>query len=71
MRCVVVNGSGQVVDVVPQPTDVSTCGLVLVSAAEVGNSPFALTPEDANELLWLIVPLWIVAWIFHAFRKSL
>lgn len=70
MRCVTVDGTGHVVDVVPQPVDLSTCTAVLVSGVEVNNSPFALTADDAVTLLWLIVPIWTVAWIFRAFNST-
>lgn len=71
MRCVAVDGSGNVVDVVPQPADVTACTLVLASPAEVGSSPFAVDTADAQTLLWGIAPLWITAWIFRAFLLPL
>jgi|OpeIllAssembly_1097287.scaffolds.fasta_scaffold02466_3 hypothetical protein len=71
MRCVVVDASGFVVDVTPQPADVTTCTLVLASPSEVGSSPFAVDSTDAQTLLWGIAPLWITAWIFRAFLLPL
>jgi hypothetical protein len=71
VRCVTVDGSGNVVDIVPQPADVTMCTLVLASPAEVGSSPFALTGDDATTLAWLIAPLWITAWVFRTFVLTL
>ncbi len=71
MRCVTVDASGFVVEVSPEPADVTTCALVLASPAEVGSSPFALTVDEATTLAWAIAPMWIVAWIFRAYLQPL
>lgn len=71
MRCVQINGSGAVVDVVPQPVDLSTCSLVISSGAEVVGSPFALTLSDASSLAVAIGLLWAVAWVFRVLSRQL
>jgi hypothetical protein len=71
VRCVTVDGSGAVVDVVPQPADVTTCTLVLATPAEVGSSPFALSVEDATLLGFGIVAVWVTAWVIRSLSLPL
>lgn len=71
MRCVAINGSGYVVDVVPQPSDVSTCTLVLAVPAEVAANPFALSLEDASSLSGAMLMILAVAWCLRMLRRTL
>lgn len=61
MRCVAIDVDGFVVDVVPQPADLTTCTLVLASPAEVTASPFLLSLEDGGLIGLAILSLWAVA----------
>lgn len=47
MRCVQIDASGNVVDVVPQPADASSCTLVLAEPSEVASVFPVLTTTDA------------------------
>lgn len=61
MRCVAIV-SGAVVDIDPQPADLTTCTLVLVSPTEVTASPFVLDPADAGLIGGACIALWAFAW---------
>lgn len=61
MRCVAINSSGQVVDVLPQPSDLAACALVIPSPGEVGASPFILANDDAVSIGVAILALWATA----------
>ncbi len=71
MRCVQINGSGAVVDVTPQPVDVSACSLVLVSGAEVTGNPFKLTLEEGGLIGGAICLLWGAAFGLRSLRRAL
>lgn len=62
MRCVAVDAGGVVVDVVPQPADLTTCTLVLVSPTEVNSSPFVMDNADAGLIGAACFALWAFAW---------
>ncbi len=70
MICVTVSGGQIVADGVPPCAD-----LAVLTAAEAAQvlaqeaSPFALTVEDATALAWMIIPLWVVAFIFRQLSK--
>lgn len=67
MRCVAVDGAGAVVDVVPQPADLTTCTLVLVSPGELTPSPFLMGIDDAGLIGVAVIGLWSLAWAFRQF----
>ena len=71
MRCVAIDGSGFVVDVVPQPADLTTCTLILASPTEVTASPFILSDEDAALLAGAAWFVWGVAYGLRMLRKAL
>jgi len=71
VRCVIVDGSGFVVDVDPQPVEVSSCGLVLQSGAEVVASPFALDLDSAAALGGAFAALWAIAYVLRLLRRQL
>jgi len=70
MRCVAIVG-GAVVDIDPQPTDVTTCTLILVSPTEVIASPWLLEPDDAGLISVAIIGLWALAWAFRQFMGQI
>lgn len=53
--------SGQTYLVVlnPQPTDITTCTMVLQSGAEIRNNPFLMTQTEATELGAAIALIWV------------
>jgi len=65
VRCVQVDANGFVVDVVPQPADVSTCALVLATPNEI-ISPLRelaeLSAADAALISTAVVGIWLVGW---------
>lgn len=61
VRCVAIDTSGFVVDVVPQPADFTTCTLLLVSPGEITPSPFALDLGGAAAISGAIIGLWGLA----------
>jgi len=69
MRCVAIV-SGAVVDVDPQPSDISTCTLVLVDPSDITANPFVLTRADFDAIapgLWLLlVTGFIFRWLIRA-----
>lgn len=71
MRCVVIDASGFVVDVDPQPSDFTTCTFVLQSGAEVVASPFALSLEDAGVLSVAFAGLWALAYCIRLLKRQL
>lgn len=71
MRCVAIDAAGVLVDVVPQPADVSTCALVIRSGQEVSANPFALTLEEGGLIGAAIVLLWGAAFGLRMLRRAL
>jgi hypothetical protein len=71
MRCVAIDAGGLVVDVDPQPVDVTLCTLVLASPAEVGTSPFTLTVEEGGLIGAAIALLWATAFGLRMLRRAL
>jgi hypothetical protein len=66
-----VDAQGQVVDVVPQPADVTTCALVIVSGVEAVSSPWRLTLEEGGLIGGAICLLWGAAFGLRALRRAL
>lgn len=76
MRCVSMVQSGSIyyiVDTLPQPTDLTTCAMVLPSANEVigANYPFNLSASDGLTIAYAIVALWGVGFAGRALVRSL
>jgi len=71
MRCVQIDTGGNVVDVSPQPADVSACTLVLVSPAEIPSTIFAMSVDDALFVSWGIAAMWIAAFVIRSLVRSL
>lgn len=67
----IVNASGFVVDVIPQPATVTECSLVLASPSEIGSSPFALTVEEGGMVGAAIMLLWGAAFGLRTIRRAL
>lgn len=61
MRCVAIDAGGNVVDVVPQPSDVTSCTLVLAVPAELQADLFRMDLVDAGAVSLAIISLWAVA----------
>jgi len=61
MRCVTIDGTGQVIDVVPQPSDLTGCALVLATPGELNADLFTLSLEDAGLISLAIISLWAFA----------
>lgn len=65
MRCVVIDGSGFVVDVVPQPGDLASCSMVLASPLEL-QSPltdlFSMSAADGALISVAIATCWVIGW---------
>lgn len=74
MQCVTTytaDGRSYVVIADPQPADVTTCGSVLASATEIGQSPFALTTEQGAQIGGAILVVWAVAWVARVLIRAL
>jgi len=71
MRCVVIDANGFVVDVDPQPVDVSTCVLVLAAPSEVGASPFTITRAEMELILPGLMLLMVTGFCFRAIARAL
>lgn len=71
MLCVQTDSSGFVQVVSPQPVDISSCAMVITSAAEVGASPFSLTQADAEAIGSSIVFLWGIGFAARAVIRAL
>lgn len=71
MRCVVINASGQVVDVSPQPAEITACTFVLAAPSDLTASPFMLSLEDGGLIAAAIILLWSAAFGLRQFRRAL
>jgi heat shock protein HspQ len=71
MRCVAINASGVVTDVDPQPSDTSTCTMVLAAPSEISASPFLLTLEEGGMIAVAISLLWGAAFGLRQLRRAL
>jgi hypothetical protein len=63
--CAMVNGESQVVIVNPQPTDITTCALLVPTSGDDLNNPFNLSVEDGSAIAGAIASLWIAAFAFR------
>jgi hypothetical protein len=61
MRCVEIDVTGVVIDVVPQPATLDLCTLLLVSPGEITPNPFALDLDAALAISGAIIGLWGLA----------
>lgn len=72
MRCVAIDGNGFVVDVVPQPADVTTCSMVLASPEEIGEaSPFNIPLDAAGDLVAAMGLVIATGWIYRLLIRNL
>ena len=55
----------------PQPTDLTTCSMVLSSGADAVNVPWNLSVSDASAISAAIVAVWGTAWAFKALFLTL
>lgn len=55
----------------PQPSDVSTCPMVLANASEIGVNPFSLTVDQGVQIGGAILFLWAGAWVIRALAHLL
>lgn len=66
MRCVAIDVSGAVVDVVPQPADVASCTLVLASPTELVSAwsdLLTMSAADGALVSAAIAGCWVVGWV--------
>ncbi len=71
MRCVTINESGVLVDVVPQPADWSSCAFILQSGAEAGANPFYLSADEGQSVALAIIFVWGVGFAWRAIIQLL
>lgn len=71
MRCVEINAAGVVMDVDPQPSDVSSCTLVLAVPAELQNDVMALTSTQGAEIGGAVLLVWAGAWVIRQVARAL
>lgn len=71
MICVEIGVDGAVYAVSPQPAEVSSCGMVIVSADSVLNTPWALTPEQGSQIGAAVLLVWAVAYTFRLIGRAL
>lgn len=70
MRCVVIDGSGQVVE----STDTPCTGFYLLTPAEAElatTNPFHLSPEDGFYVASAILAVWAAAWAWRSLIAAL
>lgn len=73
-RCVEIGEGGALIDVSPQPSDVTTCALVVASGYEHGqfsSSPWVLTEAQGAQIGGAILLVWAIAWVFRALSRTL
>jgi hypothetical protein len=72
MRCVVINGSGFVVDVNPQPEITTSCTMVLASPSELGPlGGMELSNAEGGQIALAIVGIWTLAYGFRLIASSI
>lgn len=69
--CATYNITGAVLIVTPPPADLSTCALLISTAAEWGNNPFALSEADGIAIASAIVLVWTVGFCWRALNRTL
>jgi hypothetical protein len=69
--CATVNSAQQVVIVLPQPANISTCALLIPTTEDSLNSPFNLTPADGYAIAVAIVGVWAVGFGIRAIARVL
>lgn len=73
-RCVEIGKGGALIDVSPQPSDVTTCALVVASGYEHGqfsSSPWVLTEAQGAQIGGAILFVWAIAWGIRALARAL
>lgn len=71
MQCVVVDTNGALVLQDPQPADISSCAMVVLSGSEAVGNPFALSAEDGAAVGVAIIGVWAVAFAIRAVIQPL
>lgn len=70
--CVTENGGTGALEIVSsQPTDYTSCTMVVLSGAEAGASPLALSAADGLQVAAAVVAVWGVAWAVKALILTL
>jgi uncharacterized protein (UPF0210 family) len=69
--CATYNAAHQVEIVVPQPADISNCALLIPTAGDSINSPFALSSSDGLAIAYAIVAVWVVGFGTRAIIRVL
>ncbi len=64
MICVQVDtNTGALLAVAPQPVDVSSCELIVISGAEWGGNWANLSPENGVQLSVAVLTVWAFGWV--------
>ena len=71
MLCVTQDANGVLSLIQPQPSDVTTCAMVIASAQEVGLSPFNLSQADAEAIGAAIAIVWGAGFAARAVIRAL
>lgn len=69
MRCIEIE-DGYLIDIDPQPSDVSTCELVVAAPGEIA-SPWVLTESQGAEVGVAILTLWAGAFVVRMLIRLL
>ena len=71
MICATYDASGVVSIVTPPPADVTGCALLIPTAADQANNPFALSGADGVAVAAAIVGVWCVGFAGRALIRAL
>lgn len=71
MQCLGVNASFQLEVLSPQPSDLSSCQMVVGSYSEINSDVMQLTPEQGALVAGAILTLWAIAWVFRMLARTL
>lgn len=69
MALCVIESGGVLVLQSPQPSDTSTCAMVVSSGSELGNLPWNLTIEQAHEIGMSVFLACAIAWGFRVLAE--
>jgi hypothetical protein len=65
---VTIDGSGFVVDVVPQPTDLSTCAMVIAAGSEL--SPWQpISLAEGAQITAIVAGVWAIGFLIREGKK--
>lgn len=72
MICATYDAAGAVQVVIPPPADVTGCALLIPTASDQANNPFALSEADGVAVAVAIVSVWFVGFagraVIHALK---